>query len=342
MFVYKTSTQSNVTPIPASIRIAATVSLFFLAPFVGEFLLGNLPVNMFYLIPMLALLYGSGALLIRETAVRLNLDRGGVLLLCLVYGIIEEAFNTQSLFDPNYLGMHLLDYGYVPFLKMGSWWTVYVLGIHIVWSTAVPIALIDGLFPKTKNRSLLNTAGIIVVCLAFSFAAFYPLFTRPEQAFHASACQLISAAVAVIFLLFIAVFCCRRKQPGQPAPGETPAPLIMGLTALLLGSAFMSLTFLVTSIPAWLNIVGMIFCFTLACFLFVRWSKRSGWSARHSLMVLGGLLVTYIWYGFVQVPSIGNISPRGGSLGNILFSCFTIGLLLVAWRNTRIVNNPCD
>ena len=108
MFVYKTSTQSNVTPIPASIRIAATVSLFFLAPFVGEFLLGNLPVNMFYLIPMLALLYGSGALLIRETAVRLNLDRGGVLLLCLVYGIIEEAFNTQSLFDPKVaLAVHL-------------------------------------------------------------------------------------------------------------------------------------------------------------------------------------------------------------------------------------------
>jgi hypothetical protein len=127
----KTSTQSNVTPIPASTRIAAAVSLFFLAPFVGEFLLGNLPVNMFYLIPVLALLYGSGALLIRETAVRLNLDRGGVLLLCLVYGIIEEAFNTQSLFDPNYLGMHLR-LCYVPFLHNGIVWTVLCVSIHIV------------------------------------------------------------------------------------------------------------------------------------------------------------------------------------------------------------------
>ncbi len=45
-------------------RIAAGVSLFS-GTIVGEFLLGNLPVTMFYLMPVLALLYGGGALLIK-------------------------------------------------------------------------------------------------------------------------------------------------------------------------------------------------------------------------------------------------------------------------------------
>lgn len=315
---------------PMKTRFAAGVSLFFLAPFVGEFLLGNLPVTMFYLMPVLALLYGGGALLIRETAVRLNLNKAGLLLLCLAYGIIEETFNTQSLFDPNYLGLRLLDYGYVPFLKMGSWWTVYVLGIHIVWSTAVPVLLIDYLFPKVKGKPVLGIAGIVVVAAGFAFAAFAPLLNRPEQAFMASGQQFMIAGIAVILLCLLAILGFRKRNGKEKITGNVPSPLSMGIISLLLGSGFMALTFVTTYIPAWLNVTGMLLLFTAGGVLFGLLSRRSGWSPKHTLYVVGGLLFTYLWFGFVQTPSIGAITPLQDTLGNILFSLVAVGVFILA------------
>ena len=51
-------------------RIAPAVGLFFLAPLVAEFLLGNLPVTVLPALVLLAPLYGGGALLIREVTRR--------------------------------------------------------------------------------------------------------------------------------------------------------------------------------------------------------------------------------------------------------------------------------
>jgi hypothetical protein len=95
---------------------------------VGEFLLGNMPITWIWLMLVLAPLYGGGALLVRETAVRLGAGWPGIFLLGLAYGIVEEAYVDMSLFNPNFLGLRLLDYGYVPALGIGAWWTVFVSG----------------------------------------------------------------------------------------------------------------------------------------------------------------------------------------------------------------------
>jgi hypothetical protein len=47
---------------PLKLRIIAASGLFFLSPFVAEFLLGNIPITMLWLLPILALLYGGGCL----------------------------------------------------------------------------------------------------------------------------------------------------------------------------------------------------------------------------------------------------------------------------------------
>ncbi len=41
-------------------RLASALGLFFLAPLVGEFLLGNLPITWLWVLPVLAPLYGRG------------------------------------------------------------------------------------------------------------------------------------------------------------------------------------------------------------------------------------------------------------------------------------------
>lgn len=50
-------------------RVLPAVGLFFLAPLTAEFLLGNIPITALYLLPMFALLYGSGAILVDRKSV---------------------------------------------------------------------------------------------------------------------------------------------------------------------------------------------------------------------------------------------------------------------------------
>jgi hypothetical protein len=155
-----------------SMKIPAVI-LFFLSPLVAEFLLGNLPITMLPALLVLAPFYGGGALLIRE-AVR-HTRRGwlSIFLLGLVYGIFEEAFTTQSLFNPDYLklNLHLLDPAYIPALGIGAWWTIFVLTLHTVWSIATSIALAEALVPDQAATPWLGRIGIVVSGALFVFGA---------------------------------------------------------------------------------------------------------------------------------------------------------------------------
>src|SRR3954470_3691604 len=90
--------------------------LFLASPLVGEYLLGSLPASMIFLLPLMAAMYGSAAILIREWARRTGRGWTSIFLVATAYGLFEEGFVTQSLFNPNYLHLRLLDYGWLPSL----------------------------------------------------------------------------------------------------------------------------------------------------------------------------------------------------------------------------------
>src|ERR1700728_249945 len=143
--------------------------LTYTAPLVAEYLLGDLPLKMLGALVALAPMYGGGALLIRETARRRGLGWRGILLLGVAYAVIEEGFTTQSLFNPDYLKlhMHFLSHGWIPAFGMGAWWTLFMLNLHTFWSISVSIALVDGLFPAWSERPLLGKAGYAVTMVLF-------------------------------------------------------------------------------------------------------------------------------------------------------------------------------
>jgi hypothetical protein len=87
--------------------------LLFLSPLIGEYLVGSLPMSMLGLLPLMMAMYGAGALLIRETVRRRGGGWGSIVLLGAAYGLFEEGFVTQSLFNPNYLHLRLLDFGWI-------------------------------------------------------------------------------------------------------------------------------------------------------------------------------------------------------------------------------------
>ena len=84
---------------------------------------------------------------IREVVRRRGWGYPSMLLLALAYGVFEEAVTTQSLFNPNYADLRLLDPGYIGFLGIGAPWTVFVVLIGLaarVGRAAVSGAAIGG------------------------------------------------------------------------------------------------------------------------------------------------------------------------------------------------------
>jgi hypothetical protein len=132
-------------------RVLPAIALFLLAPLVAEYLLGNLPITLLFALVLLAPMYGGGALLIREAARHRGRGLGTVLVLGVAYGVLEEGLVTQSLFNPGYVGAHLLDEGFVPALGIAVPWTLFVLALHAVWSTTVPIVLVEACVPHRRT-----------------------------------------------------------------------------------------------------------------------------------------------------------------------------------------------
>ncbi len=316
----------------SSRRILPALGLFLLAPLVGEFLLGNLPITMLGALLLLAPLYGGGALLIRETARRWRLGWPGIGALCLAYGLVEEAFVTQSLFNPNFAGLRLLDYGYIPGLGISAWWTVFVLSIHAVWSTAVPIALVESLAPDARATPWLGPLGLAVAALLFAASCVLLFLVQQQEPFMASAPQLIGSAVIVALLSAGAIALWGRDPRPRASTTGAPAHRVVVGTTFLLGSAFMALAIIHDAIPAAANVAGMLALLAAGCALLWRWSARAGWSQRHVFAAAAGLILVYVWYSFVQVPSIPGATPLIDAIGNAIFACGALGLLVLGWR----------
>jgi hypothetical protein len=220
--------------------VLPAIGLFFLAPLVAEFLLGDLPITMLPALIVLAPLYGGGALLIRELVRQAGRGWPSIVLLALAYGILEEGFVTQTLFNPNYLSLnlHLLEPAYISALGIGGWFTVFVLALHAVWSIPVPIALVEAAVPDRATTPWLGRFGLGVVVVLFTLGVAGTTWSSLHQDhFVSTHGQFASAAVAIVCLA-VAAFLLRRPD-GPAGSGFIPNPWFVGALALVCGSAIL-------------------------------------------------------------------------------------------------------
>lgn len=313
-------------------RIAPAIGLYFLAPLISEFLLGDFPITMLWLILFLAPMYGGGALLIREIARRTGRGWSAIIVLALAYAILEEAFTTQTLFNHNYLGLnlHLLDPGYIPALGIGAWWTVFVLTLHTVWSISVSIGLIEALVPDRATTPWLKTPGLSIVAMLFLF--FSGVMTKisiKQDHNHFIATPRQFAAAAVIFLIVATIGLLLPKPASDRNPDSAPSPWASGAVALLLTSLFE----ITPRDWGW----GAAACYLaldlLAIGIFSVWSRRSGWNSLHRLALAGGAALTYAWHAFLQAPVTGG-TARLNLISHVVFGLGLVILLYFAARKT--------
>ncbi len=193
--------------------------LFFLAPAVGELVSGSSPPAEFFhpvTLAILAALYGSGAVVIRELALRWRKGWPAILALGAAYGIVEEGLAVKSFFDPNWMDLGILG-------TYGRWagvnwvWSLELTVYHAVVSIAIPIALTTLIFPKRRDtpwvgrRGLGWFLGLLAADVIFCSALLTPY--RPPAVQYGLA-TLLAAGLVVL---------ARRLPVREAGPVETPS-----------------------------------------------------------------------------------------------------------------------
>lgn len=321
-------------PLPVLRRLGPAVGLFFLAPLVAEFLLGDLPINMLGVLVILAPLYGGGALLIREFVRRSGRGWPSIFVLAFSYAVLEEAFTTQTLFNPNYLGLnlHLLAPAYVSALGIGVWWTIFVLTLHTVWSISTSVGLAESLVPERATRPWLGRVGLGVVSILFVLAAVASTrYAVEHDRYHfvASKAQFLSAAIICVLAIGTAFLLPKRRVSAR-ASGYLPGPWLVGCVALAAGSIFL----LIPNKWGWFAVALYLILDVLVITLIVPWSHRLVWNSRHRLALAGGAALAYAWHAFIQNPAVG----KAGVIDRVGNGLFFVGLVIILAMASRRTN----
>ena len=318
----------------------AVLTLFLLAPIVGEVLSGSTP-PLSFINPVTFLLetglYGSGAIVVRELVRRRGLGWASILLLGAAYGILEEGLVVTSWFNPYWpdLGV-LVHYGR---LFDVSWvWAFGLTTYHAVVSITIPIILTETLFPHLAARPWLRRRGLILFSIwlalisLFSLLLFGFLEFRKQGYMHPPLAYFIALALAVA-----CVWLALRMRPSTPsAPSTRNVPRLWQLRLLALATTilfFFDLWAMPNLVPFPLVPIALVIgLVALATWVLRRWARRAGWGAQHRLALAFGVITFFVLLSplteFFVLPHTGK-NPAG----LIVVEClFLLGLILLSWR----------
>ncbi|TDC84345.1 hypothetical protein E1292_49505 [Nonomuraea deserti] len=332
-------------------RLAPAFGLILLAPLTAEYLMGNAPITHLQNLPGVVLLYGCGALLIREFARRTGRGWPAIMTFALAYGMIEEAFVTQTLWNPDWAaGARILDYGFILALGLAGPWTMFMVGVHTVFSISVPIAVMESLAGSRRTTPWLGRAGLTVVSVLYALVILGSVVSQSVNTDYVSAAQRIGAAIVIAAIIVIGLRLPRNTLDAVLLPGRAPSPWAAGAFALAAGSVFVLLyavdptglsPWLAIPVPAWLSVVLYLALFVTVSVVLLRWSRRAGWSQEHRLALAGGAMLTYAWHSFpwrsitTQVPPTPPIGLAEDLLSNALLTTGAVALLVFAGRRLR-------
>lgn len=313
-------------------RLLPIVCLLFLSPLVAEYLSGSLPVALIALLPLMAAMYGSGAVLIREAAVRTGGGWPMIVLLAAAYAFVEEGWVDQSLFNPNYQGQRLLDFGYVAALGTGLPWLLYVIAIHVVWSISTPIALTDGLFPERRNQPWLAWWGIALFGLLYLAAnAAVASYSYQTSHFMATPGELLWSGAVTVALVAAAWWVSRRKPvPAERDAPSPPALFALGFVpgALLTAMMYYGRRVLDISAPAAVAAMALLGAVAIAALVVL---ERRRWSGAQRIALTAGLLAVYLVGGFLTSATLHG---PGELAGHAAIAALCLGVLGLVWRRT--------
>lgn len=333
-------------------KIAPALALLIIAPLIAEFLLGDFNVRQIGYIIVFIPVYGAGALLIRELTRRARRGWPTMLLLSLAYALILEGFTNQTLFNPNYAGQRLLDYGFIPALGTSFVFTVYVLTLHVVWSVGSSVALAEALAgTRWRDPWLRLPGGIVTTALTVLGCSATVNFTLRTFHFVATPGQFVAVAILALTAIVAAFVGFRGTRAASETPPagasdhrdnanrRVPSFWLVLAVSLVLSSAFQRwFVYAPThAVRPGLALTGLLALEVAAVALFAVWGQRVGWGPNHALAASLGAIVTYGWISLRRLvvaggTSLGVPTTPIDVIGQAGLLLVMLGLGVMAWR----------
>jgi hypothetical protein len=329
------------------------LALFFLAPAIGELTCGNTPPRMFFnplAIVLLGVLYGGGAILVRETTRRWN--KGWLTLLALgaAYAWVEEGLAVKTYFNPEGAPGYLGSYG--RWLDVNWVWSLDLTFYHAIYSIAVPILLVELMFPSRRTERwagrwtqvILGALLIIEVLLGYIYFGAEGVANTPP--YRPALGPYLGAVVLVVALVVLARYLPAGRTPrteplgpdaALPAPTlpRAPRPVWLWLTGFLGTILFM---FDMWALPHLGLLPWATFLITAACavvvgWLLVRmWRGGAAWTDRHRLALVAGPLTFFML--FTVLLELKRDHPKD-TRGMALVGLAILVMLVVLWLSAR-------
>jgi hypothetical protein len=306
-------------------RIAPALGLFFLAPLVAEYLLGNIAVAAIAGLLVLAPMYGGGAVVIREAARRTGRGWPSIILLASAYGVLQPSLIDQSLFNPSFEGYDFQSAARIPALGISAHWALTFVTGHAIWSISLPIAMVETLVPGRRTTPWLGNLGVTVTGVVFLWGAGM-ILSDHQQRFQASAPQLAGATAVILALIGVAFAIRPRPRPRRDR--RVPNPWLVGVAALVTSNLLFARP------ETWLGVAIGVVLIAVMTVVITRWSRRAGWGAAHRLALAAGALSTYAWAGFLLL-SLEGAANTVNLIGQTVLVLGAVALLLVAGRTAR-------
>lgn len=302
--------------------------LFLIAPIFGELFSGSSPLNE-YINPVtfitLGLLYGCGAIIVRELAVRWNKGWAAILLLGITYGIFEEGLLVQSFFDPGWMDLgKLAVYGRA--LGVNWVWTEHLTVFHALISISASIAFVEILYPEQRRQSWVTKRGWWIANWAGLLGIYF--IWEAMTTYDAGIWKLLSW-LAVFGLGLLARFLPTRLLPSVSSTVPRPSRFWwIGFLGYFLQFFFIYLVAEQDSLPFPLTMLGVLIFDLFLLWLVLHWSGNgSTWDDRHRLALINGALMLFL----VLVPLTSGAQYPITYVTNPIF-------LILLWLVARRVN----
>jgi hypothetical protein len=315
------------SPVTGKVRWYAIVFLIIVAACLAEFLTGSTPILGVIFNPLGFAanvgLYGGGALLIREATLRWRKRWGAVLLLGGAYAVGEEGFAAKTMIDPmspiigNQVYSNWAGVNWVALTNL----TVF----HAAFSIAVPLILVELLFPETKGHGLLGNRGMAVTGGLYGLTVFLLTFFLGDPYVPSLEVDIFLVAYAAAFI--VAAYLVPRSF--LHAKGERPDGRERNFS--LLGLGFMGGFFLISgNLAPGGGFVAHLLSWPVTAIMILPLAGLTAWYlVRHAGQSENDIVKIDFVLGMVSIfVPIDVLLELGGDVGVLVFTATVIGLLI--------------
>lgn len=320
-------------------KIWIIITLLFLAPIIGEVLSGSSPPLEFFnpvTLITLVLLYGCGALLIREAKARWKLQ-WSVILLAIAYGILEEGTIVQSFFNAGWGDLAELS-GYGSFLGIQWAWAIMLTVFHATISILIPIMIVSLLWPEYKYKPLLKKKGIIlsflgIIVITVLWISLIEIGTGVSEG-SLDYTDYVPNYILVLESLAIVILLCwlayKFKDSRISFDNKIHSPLYLGISAFFLQllNLFIPNALVNFGVSGITTVLIQIIIISLFMWILVPQLLNKKTTKNHLVAFVFGSILFFLLLSPI-------IEFNGGGTGMTLTGIIAL-ILLIVWRNKVI------